>query len=490
MMDETTFSSGSMYSSGEEELLASEGLRLSRSTRWRERSRHVSYEPAMLLFCFALSLSDTELTHQVMYQTCRLQGFERHDCLLVGTDATPPGVEEIEALVKPAAASVTMVIVVIKSVIPGFGALWLGAWSDRHGRKPVVVITSCGLLLTYFVHTGLNFVSSFVQLNPWYYVAAYVPFAVPGGMVVIGAAVFASLADVTNDHNRTFRMGFMKAAMLAGSLAGSFSSRYILEWTGDTTLFVIATACVLVGVIYTGLYVEDSIIPSSDSELGSSLVELFSTRSIEDIVQTASRKRARYVWWILSLVIGCLTLMELAAGYNLVEFTFTRHRFDWSLKQYSRFWAVENGLVVLANILGVWALKSLFDCIDTLVALVSIISAVVCATIKAFAVDGWQMYLATEISFLRGMEMVALLSVCAYFVPSNEIGKLYALIFSVVGLVTLTSGPAFGFIYESTVGRIPEFYNFAVAGICGGAFVMLGFLQWLVNRRNQPELLL
>lgn len=57
-MDETIFSSGSMYSSGEEEILANEGLRLSRSARWRERSsRLVNFEPAVFLFCFALSLS-------------------------------------------------------------------------------------------------------------------------------------------------------------------------------------------------------------------------------------------------------------------------------------------------------------------------------------------------------------------------------------------------------------------------------------------------
>ncbi|XP_058465032.1 proton-coupled folate transporter-like [Malaya genurostris] len=489
-MDETAFNSSSMYSSGEEEMLANEGLRLSRSTRWRERSRHVSYEPAMLLLCFAIALSDTELTHQIIYQTCRFQGFSLRDCERLAENPNTPGVEEIEASVKLAVTSIATVIAVIKSVIPAFGALVLGAWSDRYGRKPVVMIASCGLLLTCFILTGLNFLSAFVQLNPWYYVVAYVPFALPGGMVIVGAAVFASVADVTNDLNCTIRMGFMKASMLAGSLAGSFASRYILEWTSDTTLFLIATISLLIGFIYAALFVEDSVIPSLDNELGNSLLEVFSIRPIRDIAQTAFRKRARYVWWILCLVIGCMVLEELAAGGNLVEFSFIHRKFNWNYQQYSCWQAIENGLIILANILGVWMLKMIFDCLDTFIALISIISAIVCVLIKALAVENWQLYLAGGLSFLKGMETIALLSVYAYYVPSSEIGKLYALVFSVVGLIPLASGPVFGLIYDNTVATSPESYDYAMAGMYGGAFVLMGLLQWLVNRRNQPELLL
>ncbi|XP_053688716.1 proton-coupled folate transporter-like [Sabethes cyaneus] len=489
-MDETTFSSSSMYSSGEEEILASEGLRLSRSTRWRERSRHVSYEPAVLLFCFALSLSEIELTHQIIYQTCQVQGFELHDCLLVGTGASTPGVAEIEAQVKPAAASVTTTIVVIKAVIPAFGAIVFGAWSDRYGRKPVVVIASFGLLLSYFGLTGLNYLSSFMQLNPWYYVAAYIPFSITGGMAALGAALFAFIADVTNDHTRTIRMGLLNASMLVGLLAGSYCSKYVLEWTSATTLFVIATICVLLGLLYTALLVEDSIIPSSDSELGPSLGEFFSVSLIRDIAQAAFRKRTRFVWWILWLVIACNALIELAAGGSLVEYAYTHHRFDWSLMQYGHFALTEKGLAVMANVVGILLAKKLFGWTDTVVALVSIISYIVCSTTEALATEGWQFYLASGLSTFKGMERVALLSLCTYFLPSNEIAKFYALAFSLIGLIPLVSGYMFGYVYEAAESSCPEMYIFAAAGIYGLSFLVLGLIQWLVNRRNQPELLL
>lgn len=53
----------------------------------------------------------------------------------------------IETQVQPLAANVTMVIVIIKSVVPVLSALLLGAWSDRYGRKPAMLIASAGVYI-------------------------------------------------------------------------------------------------------------------------------------------------------------------------------------------------------------------------------------------------------------------------------------------------------------------------------------------------------
>ncbi|XP_062541930.1 probable peptidoglycan muropeptide transporter SLC46 isoform X2 [Armigeres subalbatus] len=469
-MDETAFSSGSMYSSGEEEILASEGLRLSRSVRWREVSnRHVNFEPALFLFCFALGLSEIELTHQIIYQTCCVQGFQRSDCLLVGTDANLPGVQEIEAQVKPVAASVNTVIVVIKSVVPAFGALVMGAWSDRYGRKPVVVIAGCGLLLTYFALTGLSFLSSFIQVNPWYYVLAYIPFSLPGGMAVLGGTIYAFISDVSNEQNRTVKMGFMKGIIVAGGTLGSYSCRYILEWTNTTTVLVIATICILFGLLYIALLVEDSIIPSTDSELGSSLQALFSFGLLRELTEAIFRKRSRMVWQILLLIIGFGALMELAVDSNTISYNFANRHFEWNRNQFSHFQLSENALIVFANIVGIISLKRIFSWPDTLVALIAIISHIICSTICGFATVGWQFYAATGLTFLKGMEEVAVLSLSSYLLQSNDMAKFYALAMSINGLVPLASKSLFDYFYQSN----PGLFYFVGAGIYVGGLVIL-----------------
>lgn len=213
------------------------------------------------------------------------------------------------------------------------------------------------MLLTYIALTGLNFLTSFVQINPWYYVLAYIPFSIPGGMAVLGATIYAFISDVSNDQNRTIKMGIMKACIVAGTTLGSFSSRYILEWTSTTTVFVIATILILLGLTYIVLFVEDSIISSADGELGNSLDAIFSLSLVSDLTQAATRKRSRFVWRILWLIVGFSALVELGTGSNIVVQNYTHREFEWSRKQYSYFLLTESGLNIFANVCGIMLLR-------------------------------------------------------------------------------------------------------------------------------------
>lgn len=181
-------------------------------------------------------------------------------------------------------------------------------------------------------------------------------------MPILGATIFAFIADITNDQNRTIRMGFVTASILTGVMAGTYASRYVLEWTSVTALFVMATCCIVVGLVYIALFVEDSIVPSADSELGSSLANLFSTGLVREIVQSGRRKRSRFVWVILWLVVVTSGLMELAAGSGLVGYKFTHRKFEWGRHQYGHFQLVDQSLVILANLVGIPMLKKVIIC--------------------------------------------------------------------------------------------------------------------------------
>lgn len=213
------------------------------------------------------------------------------------------------------------------------------------------------MLLTFFFLTGLNFLSTFIQVNPWFYVLAHVPFFLPGGMTILAATVYAFVSDLSNDHNRTLKLGIMNASILAGSLTGSLCSRYIPEFGNATITCMAATGAALAGLIYVALFVEDSIIPSSDSEIRTSLTMLFSTSLITDIMQAVGRKRTRYFWTILWLIIGSVSLTKLAAGSSSVAYMFLHRKLEWNAKQYNQFILVENSLMIAANILGILLLK-------------------------------------------------------------------------------------------------------------------------------------
>lgn len=68
---------------------------------------------------------------------------------------------------------------------------------------------------------------------------------------------------------------------------------------------------------------------------------------------------------------------------------------------------------------------------------------------------------------------MAVLSVCAYLLPSNEIAKFYALTMSLVGLVPLGSEYLFDYFYQETVGTNPGLFYLLGAGIYGGGLAIL-----------------
>lgn len=57
------------------------------------------------------------------------------------------GSQTLEKEVQKYAAFVTMVRTIIESVAPAILSLFLGVWSDTHGRKPLVVWPLLGMFL-------------------------------------------------------------------------------------------------------------------------------------------------------------------------------------------------------------------------------------------------------------------------------------------------------------------------------------------------------
>ncbi|KFB44421.1 AGAP005318-PA-like protein [Anopheles sinensis] len=466
--------SDSVYSSGEEDLFAKQSLqRLRNAARWREHAQYISFEPALLLFCFALSVSEVVLANHIILQTCIAEGFDTTACQLLNSGSNSSERTAIETKVQPIAANVTMVIVIIKSVVPVLGALLLGAWSDRYGRKPAMLIASGGVLCSFFLLTLLAFLSMQVVVSPWYYTAAYLPFALLGGMTVITAAAFSYLSDVTNEQNRTTRMGFMEAAMMAGALLGFLSSSYILEWFNVAITFLISTALIALAILYVVFLTEDSIILSSNNSTGEKVRDLLSCERVREISSTFFMRRSGYVREILWAIVLLTALTEVAGGSGGIFYMYTRRKFAWDLKQFTYFQFTDVFIIILGNVIGIPILKQVLHCSDTTVALLSIASYIVDSLIIGFASSGWMLYLAISVTILKGTDGAALMTIISTILPAGDMAKFFTMALSLTAVVPLVSSPLFTYIYSSTIESAPEIFNFVSGGIYGLGLVLM-----------------
>lgn len=99
-----------------------------------------------------LLFSGSVYTNLMIYRTCYLSlGYNETECALLGTVYNNE-TEKLEKLVEPEAAVTNMVRSTIESLFSVLLCLFIGPWSDRFGRKPLLIVNLIGTvyLLTYY----------------------------------------------------------------------------------------------------------------------------------------------------------------------------------------------------------------------------------------------------------------------------------------------------------------------------------------------------
>ncbi|TMW39406.1 hypothetical protein DOY81_015514, partial [Sarcophaga bullata] len=55
----------------------------------------------------------------------------------------------------------------LESIIPAIVSLFIGPWSDKFGRRPIVLTTFTGYLAGSIILTTLTYISTKVAISPW-----------------------------------------------------------------------------------------------------------------------------------------------------------------------------------------------------------------------------------------------------------------------------------------------------------------------------------
>ncbi len=219
--------------------------------RLRSAARTVTVEPAYFGYSLSVGLYAIVVRELYIAKVCNVNLGLGHDLC----DEIQQHKEE-QAAVQRQVATLRIYNTLLRALPMVLFALFAGPWSDRFGRKPLIVISVLGFCLSNLVFL-LN-VFFFDELRAEYLLFEVLQ-ACTGSGVVFFMACNAYMADVTDPEHRTKRVAFMSGLNPVGFNLGKALSGVINTNLGFKYNAVVGMAVSVATALYVVFLVPDSI---------------------------------------------------------------------------------------------------------------------------------------------------------------------------------------------------------------------------------------
>ncbi|MEY2892123.1 MAG: hypothetical protein RJA98_2031 [Pseudomonadota bacterium] len=311
-----------------------------------------------------------------------------------------------------------------------FGSPVLGALSDQHGRRPVLLLGFTGLALSFFV-TGL-------ATALWMLVAVRL---VSGALQANAAVAQAYVADISAPEERAKRFGLLGAMFGMGFVLGPVMGG-ILGARDLHLPFYVAGTLAVTNAIY-GIFVLPESLPASRRMP-------FDWRKANPV---ASFKQLRDLHGVgmLVAVIGLSGLAQFIMHTTWV--LYTSFKFGWGPKEngWSLFAVGVMSVLVQGGLIRV-ALKRTSP---QRIAVIGLVSSSLCYALWGAATEGWMMYAVIGLNLFGFMVSTAMQTIVSNAADEQSQGRTLGAVASLNSL-TAVIAPVIGAALLGLVSHLPR----------------------------------
>lgn len=134
----------------------------------------------------------------------------------------------------------------VKGFLSFLSAPLIGALSDVWGRKSLLLLT------VFFTCAPIPF----MRINPWLYFALI---SVSGVFAVTFSVIFAYVADITEEHERSTAYGLVSATFAASLVTSPAIGAYLSSKYGDSLVVLVATIIAVTDIAFVFFVVPESL---------------------------------------------------------------------------------------------------------------------------------------------------------------------------------------------------------------------------------------
>ncbi|CAH0727982.1 unnamed protein product, partial [Brenthis ino] len=423
--------------SGEQEPLKSESKtniqELSFWGKLKYAKSNITVEPVLGFFVMPSVLAMLATQNLNLDKACRVNlEFEDQICTdlrLRKRDNHTFEEDEVQKLI----ASVLAWKSIIHTAVPTILMLFIGAWSDKTGRRKI-----CMLLPIFgeFMTCVLNMMNT------------YLFYEVPVELTVFMEVLFPSLTG-----------GWY--TMLLGFPIGMGLSGVLLKFTGYYGVFSLSAIFQIINFLYVMFAIEDHRWLENKNKKKRTgcvgfCIEFFDFHSLKKTFQIAFKKGTnnRRLRICLILTVVCLSFGPLW-GEMSIMYIFARYRFNWDEVKYS----IYSTYNLITHSLGTMFCISVFSkklgVDDAMLGMISATSKVAGSFVLAFARNNIEVYMAPLLEILNGTTTIALRSIASKLVSHQELGKVFSLFGLAETMMPLLFAPLYSRVYILTLHVLP-----------------------------------
>ncbi|KAI5642979.1 major facilitator superfamily domain-containing protein [Phthorimaea operculella] len=446
----------------------------------------ITMEIPMFLAMLSMSLAGVAGNNIVMYRIClHVTGAGEAMCSGFIAPDNYNISQEVETEVQQYMTTVHTAKLVLEAIGPAFLSFFLGAWSDTHGRKPVVIGALFGLALSQIlvvVYSTLNW------LGPWWILVTGIPNAFLGFRILITGAM-CYIADISTPQDRSLRFAIVQILISIGQIIGHLASSFLVQLIGNIYLLSLSAGCTVVAFIYTHFFIKESLKDATKGEI-TSVLKFSLVKDMFRVVfkRRPDKGRAR----ILLLIITNALTIFIVYGMTNLDYLYTRNKFQWSMREFTIFTAVGTTIGCVGGFVGVAFIQRIFSVPDLAFIAFAFFSAAVECVIRAFATTGWHFYLSVCISVFSVLTAPLVGSILTKMILMTEIAKVLALMGAIEGLSPLVAPALYNFVYSITIQDFPGAIYIMSLVFYVGCIIMIGIVYYftrraLANSRHDEE---
>ncbi|ROT74993.1 hypothetical protein C7M84_006477 [Penaeus vannamei] len=361
---------------------------------------------------------------------------------------------------------------IIMSIIPLIFVLFMGAWSDKYGRKIPLLMT----LIGHVMYAGGYLLSNWQTSWP------------------VEVIYFVTVLEALGGGNVGLLSTHSQLSVVPRGSVGTLVGALVIKYGGYNLALLLVLLAYLSAVLYVVFVIKESHgpfaktalqahgsakqEPSPDSKEVSKLrmaSDFFNWRRVVESFKTAFRQREGNARKFIMAIILSNMLRRVARGFFM--YMFVRRALSWEATDYGYWVTYRNLLAAIGSLFLVPILTKMLSFTDASLAVLgslSIMGEYVCYSLVNGVSQAFLMWLGPPVGVISNASVIAFRSLSTKLVSKEEKGRISAVMAAMNGLMPMIAYAAYSPIYYTTVDTLPAAQFFFGASL--NVLIMIIFI--------------